>query len=395
MHWLITFFSCLVVCLFISTAQVQAQAPQQAAPPAPKEEVLKAQVTNIIEEGEREVAGKKHPYQRVQLRILDGTDRNKEITVNHGEQINLLPRQKVAVGEKIVLLKMMSPERTSYQIVDKYRLDILWYILGVFFLLVVGLNRWKGLGSIVGLALSLAVIMGFIVPQILAGRDPFTIIILGSIFILITTMYLSHGFYKSTHIALVATIAALLCSGLLAVFFVEIAKLTGLGSEDAYALQFIETVDINFQGMLLGGIIIGALGVLDDVTTSLSAAISELKKANPKYTYNELVKSGLNIGAEHTSSLVNTLFLAYASAGLPVLLFIILNPTNQPLWAIINSEIVAEEIVRTLAGSIGLVLAIPITTFIAAWAVSEKFSVDVTIIHEKPKVKKFLTKGKK
>ena len=395
MHWLITFFSCLVVCLFISTAQVQAQAPQQAAPPAPKEEVLKAQVTNIIEEGEREVAGKKHPYQRVQLRILDGTDRNKEITVNHGEQINLLPRQKVAVGEKIVLLKMMSPGRTSFQIVDKYRLDILWYILGVFFLLVVGLNRWKGLGSIVGLALSLAVIMGFIVPQILAGRDPFTIIILGSIFILITTMYLSHGFYKSTHIALVATIAALLCSGLLAVFFVEIAKLTGLGSEDAYALQFIETVDINFQGMLLGGIIIGALGVLDDVTTSLSAAISELKKANPKYTYNELVKSGLNIGAEHTSSLVNTLFLAYASAGLPVLLFIILNPTNQPLWAIINSEIVAEEIVRTLAGSIGLVLAIPITTFIAAWAVSEKFSVDVTIIHEKPKVKKFLTKGKK
>lgn len=395
MHWLITFFSCLVVCLFISTAQVQAQAPQQAAPPPPKEEVFKAQVTNIIEEGEREVAGKKHPYQQVQLRILDGTDRNKEITVNHGEQINLLPRQKVAVGEKIVLLKMMSPGRTSFQIVDKYRLDILWYILGVFFLLVVGLNRWKGLGSIVGLALSLAVIMGFIVPQILAGRDPFTIIILGSIFILITTMYLSHGFYKSTHIALVATIAALLCSGLLAVFFVEIAKLTGLGSEDAYALQFIETVDINFQGMLLGGIIIGALGVLDDVTTSLSAAISELKKANPKYTYNELVKSGLNIGAEHTSSLVNTLFLAYASAGLPVLLFIILNPTNQPLWAIINSEIVAEEIVRTLAGSIGLVLAIPITTFIAAWAVSEKFSVDVTIIHEKPKVKKFLTKGKK
>ena len=119
MHWLITFFSCLVVCLFISTAQVQAQAPQQAAPPPPKEEVLKAQVTNIIEEGEREVAGKKHPYQQVQLRILDGTDRNKEITVNHGEQINLLPRQKVAVGEKIVLLKMMSPGRTSFQIVVK------------------------------------------------------------------------------------------------------------------------------------------------------------------------------------------------------------------------------------------------------------------------------------
>lgn len=395
MHWLITVFSCLVFCLFISTDQVHAQAPQQAAPPPPKEEVLKAQVTKIIEEGEREVAGKKHPYQRVQLRILDVIDGEKEITVNHGEQINLLPRQKVAVGEKIVLLKMMSPGRTSFQIVDKYRLDILWYILGVFFLLVVGLNRWKGLGSILGLALSLAVIMGFIVPQILAGRDPFTIIILGSIFILVTTMYLSHGFSKSTHIALVATIAALLCSGLLAMFFVEIAKLTGLGSEDAYALQFIETVDINFQGMLLGGIIIGALGVLDDVTTSLSAAISELKKANPNYTYNELVKSGLKIGAEHTSSLVNTLFLAYASAGLPVLLFIILNPTNQPLWAIINSEIVAEEIVRTLAGSIGLVLAIPITTFIAAWAASEKLSVNVTTLQKKPKVKKFINNGKK
>jgi uncharacterized membrane protein len=378
------------VATLLFSAPVFAQQP--AAPDQPKEEVMKGVVTKVLAEGERDVAGKKQPYQTVKVKITQGAEKDKELTINHGDQVNLQPGQKVQAGEQVVIMKLSSPQMTSYQIVDKYRLDMLLYILLGFFVIVLALNRLKGLGSILGLAISLLVIVQFIVPQILEGHDAFTIIIIGSIFILMTTMYMAHGFTKMTHVALIATVLSLLMVGLLASLFVTLAKLTGLGSEDAYALQFAQIKPINFQGLLLGGIIIGALGVLDDITTGLSAAIVELKKANPNFTFQELLKSGIRIGSEHTSSLVNTLVLAYASVGLPIFLFIVINPTNQPLWVIINSEIVSEEIVRTLAGSIGLVLSVPITTVIAAWAVTTTFSDNQKLPPEKPKVKLFHTK---
>jgi uncharacterized membrane protein len=227
-------------------------------------------------------------------------------------------------------------------------------------------------GSIVGLAVSLSVIMFFIVPQILAGQDPLFISIVGSLFIMTVTIYLAHGFSRKTHIALASTFLSLSLTGFLAYFFVDISHLTGLGNDDASSLRFGQTENINFQGLLLGGIIIGALGVLDDITTSLSAVIEELKIANPSYTFRRLVKSGFRIGSEHISSLVNTLVLAYAGAGLPLFLFLILNPLGHPLWVILNSEIIVEEIIRTLAGSIGLVLAVPITTLMASWFVTRQ-----------------------
>lgn len=167
-------------------------------------------------------------------------------------------------------------------------------------------------------------------------------------------------------------IIALGLSATFSMIFVSLTKLTGLGSEDAYALKFGDTSSINFQGLLLGGIIIGALGVLDDVTTSQSAAIFELHDVNPKLKFLSLFKRGINIGREHISSLVNTLVLAYAGAALPVFLFFILNPGGYPLWFTINSEFVSEEIVRTLIGSITLILAVPITTFLASFVASKK-----------------------
>ena len=127
-----------------------------------------------------------------------------------------------------------------------------------------------------------------------------------------------------------------------------------------------------FQGLLLGGIIIGSLGVLNDITIGLSASIQELAKANPKFKLRELFQSGMRIGSEHIAALVNTLALAYAGAALPLFIYIVLNPSNQPPWIILNSELLVEEIVRTLAGSVGLILAVPLTAFLGAWAFQEK-----------------------
>ncbi|HSA83524.1 MAG TPA: YibE/F family protein [Patescibacteria group bacterium] len=344
-----------------------------AQSPEIKEQFYKAEVVEIVSEGIIFVPeGQDVPYQTISVNILDGDKKGEQLTIEHGKLTTLREDQKVRVGEKVVLLQLPTPNGVQYQIIDRYRLDTLLPILFFFFVLVVALSRWKGVGSIVGLVISLSVILFFIVPQILAGRDPLFISIVGSLFIMATTIYFAHGFSRKTHIALLSTTISLTLTGFLAYVFVELAQLTGLGNDDANSLRFGVTETINFQGLLLGGIIIGALGVLDDITTSLSAVIEELKKANPNYSFQRLVTSGFRVGSEHIASLVNTLVLAYAGAGLPLFLFLIVNPLGHPLWVIINSEIIVEEIIRTLAGSIGLVFAVPITTLLASWFVTRK-----------------------
>lgn len=329
------------------------------------EETTTAKITQIISEGEVVVSSYKNPYQTVKIKLLEGVDKNKELVIEHGKMSTIRKEQKVQEGETVVVKKYISPQKTEYQIIDAYRLDTIAYLAILFFLLVIAMSRWKGIGSIIGLCISFAIITGYIIPQILAGEDPLLVSIVGSVIILATTIYLAHGFSKKTTVALIATCVSLLLSGILAVLFVYLAKLTGFGNDDVYSLQFGQTQIINARGLLLGGIIIGSLGVLDDITTSLTTAVFELAKANPAQTIKKLAKSAFTIGSEHISSLVNTLVLAYAGAALPLFLFIVLNPTNQPLWVIINSELIAEEIVRTLAGSIGLVLAVPITVLLA------------------------------
>ncbi len=360
------YFSLVLLFLFAFPAISFAQTP-------PSQEILKAEVIKIVDEGVQFVDEQhQNPYQTVVIKLLDGKAKGHEITVEHGKSTTIRENQKVSVGEKVVILKIQTPKGDQYQIVDKYRLDKILPLLIFFFALILILSRLKGLGSIAGLFISLLVITQFIVPQILAGKDALFISIIGSLFIMITTIYLAHGFSRKTHIAVASTFIALILTGFLGYFFVDYVHLSGLGSDDTFSLQFGPTASINFKGLLLGGIIIGALGVLDDITTGLSATIEELKLANPKFTFLELVKSGLRIGSEHISSLVNTLVLAYAGVALPLFLFIILNPMHQPLWAILNSELIVEEIVRTLAGSIGLILAVPITTVFAAWIVTRR-----------------------
>ncbi len=365
-------FLSVIAFLFCFSIPAFAQTPAPNPAITPKEEVSKAKILRIINEGEKNISGQKHPYQKIELQILDGPEKDKKVTITHGDQTTLRKEQKVNPGQTIILLKTTSQQRTTYAVIDKYRLDKLVPLVILFLAVVLLISRLKGLGALVGLAVSFAVIIHFIVPSILAGEDPLVTSIIGSFFIMVTTIYVAHGFSQKTHIALLATSIALILTGLLSYLFVNLTFLTGLGSEDATSLQFGQTGMINFQGLLLGGIIIGSLGALDDITTGLSASIQELTKANPNLTFRHLVSSGMKIGSEHIASLVNTLALAYAGAGLPLFLFIVLNPTNQPLWLILNSELLVEEIVRTLAGSIGLILAVPLTAILAAWAFQKK-----------------------
>src|SRR3989344_2464775 len=372
MKRVIIFLSILAIPLFPFTKSILAQDNQTPLVLPTKDEILRAKVIKIAEEGEKEIVDKKYPYQIVEVEFNEGSEKGNVKKIDHGQTFTITEAQKVKGGETIVIVKSESPtgKEPIYQIVDTYRLNKIPGMLVVFAILVIFLSRWKGAGSILGLGISLLVIVKFIVPQILAGKDPLTISIAGSFIILASTIYLAHGFSKKTSVALFSTFLSLIITGILAVLFVNTAHLTGLGTEDANSLRFGPTSIINFQGLLLGAIIIGTLGVLDDVTTSLSAAIFEIKSANSAIKFQELLSKGLRVGSEHISSLVNTLVLAYAGASLPIFLFIILNPSHQPLWFILNSEVIMEEVVRTLAGSIGLVMAVPITAITASWVCS-------------------------
>ena len=336
-----------------------------------KEEFYKAEVLSIKQDKEIQVGDSTTPYQQVELRILDGEKKDQIITIDHGGSFRINPDQKVNRNEIVILTKLATPDGEKYLITDKYRISQLGWLFALFAGLVFLVTGKKGFGALLGLAISLAVVVWFITPRILAGNDPLLISILGSIFILTITIYLAHGFKKQTTIALISTLITLVVTGILAVFFTKISGLTGMGSEEAYSLQLGGQM-INLSGLLLGGIIIGTLGILDDITTSQTAAVYELHHTDNSLSFDKLVKKALNIGKEHISSLVNTLVLAYAGASLPLFILFVSNPRGIPLEIIINGEIIAEEIVRSLVGSIGLILAVPITTAMAAWYVTHR-----------------------
>lgn len=304
--------------------------------------------------------------QSVTLRITEGDKKGTIIkTTNTYSQDDT--DRKMQKGDEVVLLEQEAKDGTlSYTISDYYRVNNLLYVLIFFFVLVVVMAGRKGLGSILGLGISIAVLLFYIVPQILNGADPLFTSITGALAITFVTIYLAHGVSRQTTVALAGTLLSLILTGIFAVGMVSLLRLSGAGSEDAYMLQ-LSGVDINLQGLLLGGIIIGALGVLDDITTAQAAAIFTLSETNEKLTVQKLIEKGLRIGKEHITSLVNTLVLAYAGASMPLFLFFVINPLGQPWWVILNYPMIMEEIVRTLAGSIGLILAVPITTVLAAF----------------------------
>ncbi len=189
--------------------------------------------------------------------------------------------------------------------------------------------------------------------------------IIGGFIVLVTTTYIAHGVSLKTTVAILGTSIAFLIAEWLTTTIVDLMKTTGLGSEDIYNLQM--GTSINPKGLLLGGILIATLGALNDITTTQSITIFTLVKENPKQKLSDLFSKGMDIGKEHIASLINTLILAFAGSSLAVLIFFEINPMHLPIWVILNNEATMEEIIKSIVGSSALILAVPITTFIAAW----------------------------
>lgn len=197
------------------------------------------------------------------------------------------------------------------------------------------------------------------------GYSPILVSVSIATIILFIAIYFTHGFNRESTIAFSGTIISVVLTGLLAYFSVQIVQLTGFNTEEAVFLNIGNTVNLNFHGLLLGGILIGVLGILDDIAITQSVFVSEIYNSSINLTRKEVYKKAMRVGREHVSALVNTLMLAYAGASLPLLLLI--SNYDYPFRYVISNELFATEIVRTIVGSIGLVLAVPITTILAVY----------------------------
>jgi uncharacterized membrane protein len=334
----------------------------------PADIFFKAKVLLIVEEGEKEIeTGEKIPYQKIEVEILNGSEKGKHVSVNNGGSFVIGKYEPVKKGQIIVLDKPLhSAKDDFYYIVDSYRLNRLFLIVLAFFGLAIFFGRKKGLTSILGLLFSVLVIFYFIIPKIIhGGINPLLVTLIGSVVIMIFSLYLAHGFNKRTSVALLGSVLTLILAVGIDLFFVYFTKLTGMGSEESVFLQ-ISNSSIDLRMLLLSGIIIGVLGVLDDVTTGQAAIIDELHDANPNLSVSELYRRGLSVGREHIASLINTLVLAYVGVSFPLILLFTIQK-SQPLWLTLNSNFIAEEVVRTVVGSSALILAVPITSILAAY----------------------------
>ncbi|TNC22217.1 YibE/F family protein [Amycolatopsis alkalitolerans] len=278
---------------------------------------------------------------------------------------------RFSAGDKVVLSYNGGDAKdpSSYQIVDFQRGVPLVLLAALFAVAVVVLGRWQGVAALGALVMSFVVLVLFVLPSILAGENPLLVAIVGAGVIMFVALYVTHGLSARTSVAVLGTMASLALIGVLSVIFSVAASLTGLDDETSTLIGTLGH-GIDARGLLLAGIVIGALGVLDDVTVTQTSAVWELRRANPDLGWRELYRSALRIGRDHVGSAVNTLVMAYAGAALPVMLYSSLSGVG--LGAILSSQDVAEEIVRTLAGSVGIVAAVPVTTVLAALIASRE-----------------------
>jgi uncharacterized membrane protein len=267
----------------------------------------------------------------------------------------------VDVGDRVVV--GYDAQTDHWFFADQDRRGTLTALVLLFAVVVIALGRFRGALALLGMAATVAVLVGFVAPSVLDGNDPVLVAVVAAAAIAFVSLYLTHGFNPTTTVALAGTLGALALTLALSWVFFAASRFTGLATEEAVTLPFIAE-EIDLVGLLLGGAILGALGALDDVTVTQVATVAELRRRNPMLRTADLVASGIRVGREHIASTVNTLLLAYAGASIPLLLLFAVS--EQSLDMVANSEYIAIEIVRTLCGSIGLVAAVPITTLLAA-----------------------------
>jgi uncharacterized membrane protein len=275
---------------------------------------------------------------------------------------------RVRVGDGVIMhagFDPADPQVQRYDIADHQRDGPLLLLVALFAVAIVAFGRWRGVASLAGLASCFILLLTFVLPAIVAGSPPLLVAVVGAAMVMFVIMYLVHGVSVRTSVAILGTLGALVITGLLGYLGTGIAHLTGfVGTEERLLWSF--DPDLDLRGVLLAGIIIGSLGVLDDVTVSQAATVGEIARADPQLSRRKLYLAGTRVGRAHIASVVNTLVLAYAGASLPLLLLIVATVGGRSATDIVTTESIAQEIVRSAVATVGLVAAVPLTTALAA-----------------------------
>ncbi len=276
------------------------------------------------------------------------------------------------VGDRVLMARSIFEDGDGNEVIDYFLADFprrsaLWRLGLLFAVTVIAVGGWHGVRSLISLGLSMAIVTQFILPAILSGANPSMVALFGAMAVMLVTLYLTHGVNVVTTAAVLGTTAALLLTIALGVYFIDSTSLTGLTSEEVQLANFL-IPDLDLRGLVLAGLIIATLGVLDDVTIAQASTVFQLHRADDHLGTRELFTRAMVVGRDHISSTVNTLVLAYAGASLATLL--VFTTGGLPVGEIIASEVIAEEIVKTIVGSLGLIAAVPAATLLAAFAVS-------------------------
>ncbi len=325
-----------------------------------RQNTLKASVLEIISNNNENLAGSEIivPTQELRIKILEGEKKDKEIIFSN-DFIQLKEGATFFLTETI----RADGGETMYAVSEPYRLPVIYFFTALLILLVIIFGGKQGIRGMVSLVGSFLLIVYVLLPAIIDGYDALLISISVASLIIVLGSYITHGFTRTTSSAVLGMIATVIITGLLAYLATKLSMLSGFVEEETMYLNFDTKGTIDFVGLLLGGMIIGLLGVLYDAAIGQAVSVEELCKAGPHLSRTEIYKRTLRIGREHIGALINTLAIAYVGMSLPLLL--LFSMSDASLAHIANREVFATEIIRTLVGSIGLVLAVPITTFIA------------------------------
>lgn len=305
------------------------------------------------------------------LEILDGERKGETVesiaSKNDDPKLDYLNYKE---GLKVYLVETEVAGETGYYVKEPLRKTPIITLTLMFILFVIAIGGIQGISSLLGLVISFIVLFVLIIPLMLSGTNPLMAAIFGSSIILTSSIYLSHGFNKKTSIALVGTLISLGATAILAYLYTTATRLTGYATDEATFLVQLIDKPLDMRGVLLASFIIGSIGILDDITVSQVSTIIEIFKANPGLAWEELFKRSMKVGKDHIASMVNTLVLAYTGSALPLVMLFIASKAS--FEEIVNVELVSEEIIRTLIGSIGLILAVPITSLLACILIAKR-----------------------
>jgi uncharacterized membrane protein len=373
----------IIVCLCIALGcpAVPARGADQSQPRQTKtndgadsdiggEVIAKGKVMEIIkaEKAIDPVSGEPVVNQTVRVKVMNGKYKGRQfITVNY-QTGNPVFNIFVEQGDRVVLSLILTKngEVIEVNILDRLREQYLTFLLSLFILLLLAIGWRQGLKSLAALGLTLVLVGGVLLPGFLRGYPPVPLTIVTAGIATALTMAVIAGFTLKSLAAILGTLGGVGVAGLLALLIGHKAHLTGFGVESAAMLLYIpQNIKLDIQGLLFSGIIVGALGATMDVAISIASAVAEVKKANPRLTMGELVGAGMNVGRDMMGTMTNTLILAYTGSSVPLIL--IFMAFRESLIKVINLDMIASEIVRSLTGSIGMITVVPLTALVSGF----------------------------